>query len=94
MLATPSDRTAILAARSRVLANRLMSLDGVGPGPRAAARAKAEFESRRAVLPPSPVARALGILRLARTGGYTRFASQGRLDMVRDALPRPGRRSR
>jgi hypothetical protein len=92
MLATTAERNRLLAVRSTVLAERLADRADVPAEVLAAARAKAAFETRRAALPRSRPARLVGILRADRSrygavgGGYARFASQGRLDMVRDLL--------
>lgn len=84
MLATAPDRNAILAARARVLADRLAGMDGIATGMLAAAEAKARFEAERAGLPRPRFRRIAGILRANRVGRYRRFASQGALDMLRD----------
>ncbi|WP_022881570.1 glycosyltransferase family 2 protein [Gryllotalpicola ginsengisoli] len=76
-----------LGAVFTTLADRLDALGQRVPAQvRAAARAKAAFETARAQLPRARPARLPGVARLARGGGYGRFASQGRLDIVRDLL--------
>jgi glycosyltransferase involved in cell wall biosynthesis len=81
------DRNSGLAARAEVLVERLASLgDSVDPRVLAAARGKAEAEAWRAALPDSRLRRIRPILRANRAGWYARFASQGRLDMLRDLL--------
>ncbi|HEV7956684.1 MAG: glycosyltransferase family 2 protein [Microbacteriaceae bacterium] len=88
MLATTRHRNDALAARSRTLAERLRSIPGVPSEFTAAAATKAQFESERAALPPSRLRRAPGIWMANRGARYARFASQGRLDMLRDLLLR------
>lgn len=88
MLDTSQARNAALAARCLVLVDRLGASDTVSEEVRAAARAKAQFESERAALPAARIGRVLGVLRAGRGGRYRRFASQGRLDMLRDVLQR------
>lgn len=88
MLGSEQSRNRALAVRSRILADRLASMPGVSGDHRSAAAAKARFETARAGLPASRVQRLPGILRIARGGHYQRFASQGRLDMVRDLVQR------
>lgn len=79
------DRNARLARRFGVFADRLEELP-VAPEIRAGARAKAEFEARRAALPASRLRRVLPVLRLARTGGYGDYASRGKADILRDLV--------
>jgi glycosyltransferase involved in cell wall biosynthesis len=86
MLATSPDRNSTLARRAEVLSDRLDSLPGVSAEKRAAAHRKTAFEQRRAALPKARLARLRGILRANRGGGYGLYASQGRLDMLRDLL--------
>jgi glycosyltransferase involved in cell wall biosynthesis len=52
----------------------------------ASVAAKARFERARADMPKTRIARIPAITRLAARGLYARFASQGRLDIVRDLL--------
>jgi glycosyltransferase involved in cell wall biosynthesis len=81
------DRNARLCLQFTQLAERLDSLGAIVPERmRQLARAKAAFEADRESLPASRVQRVAPILAANRRGWYTRFASQGRLDMVRDLL--------
>lgn len=73
-----------LAVRSNLLADRLESIVGGSRG--AAARQKSGFERQRADLPANRILRLAKVLRLAQAGGYRAFASQGRVDIVRDLL--------
>jgi glycosyltransferase involved in cell wall biosynthesis len=86
MLATSPDRNRVLAQRAQVLSQWLDTAPGVPPQKRAAAQAKARFEQMRAVLPASRLARLRGIVRANRGNAYALYASQGRLDMLRDLL--------
>jgi glycosyltransferase involved in cell wall biosynthesis len=96
MLATSPGRNATLARRAVVLSTWLdAAADNVAPGgipvtipaqTREAARAKTHFEQQRAALPPARLARLAGILRINRGNSYALYASQGRLDMLRDLL--------
>lgn len=79
------DRNAVLARRFTQLAVRLEEL-GADESVCATARAKARFEDQRAALPRWRWRRLLRVLRLARSGGYTRYASRGRADIVRDLV--------
>lgn len=88
MLATSPDRNRTLAVRASVLATRLGDLPGVSAPDLAAARAKAVFEGERARLPSARVLRLPTIWRAGRAAGYARFASQRRLDILRDLLQR------
>ena len=94
MLATSPTRNAALAIRARVLIDRLGTLDGVPREFVTAASAKADFEEARAALPSRRLKRIRAIRRIdrqgARLGGnYAQFASQGRLDMLRDLVMAP-----
>jgi glycosyltransferase involved in cell wall biosynthesis len=51
-----------------------------------AVKAKAAFEAERASLPSRRLSRLATVGRLARAGQYQKFASRGRLDVLRDAL--------
>ena len=51
-----------------------------------AAEGKAAFEALRAQLPTSRIRRVAPIIRAAQGKAYSRFASQGKLDIVRDLL--------
>ncbi|MBF0673468.1 MAG: glycosyltransferase family 2 protein [Salinibacterium sp.] len=85
MLEPRGERNRTLARRSAALATRLDELDAEAALVQQA-QAKHAFEQARALLPDSRIRRVPFILRLARSGGYERFASQGRLDIVRDLL--------
>ena len=89
MLGAAPDRNLVLARRSVLLSDRLATLAGVVPAVREAAAGKSAFEAARAAMPRLRIARIPRILALV--GGYPRFASQGRLDMLRDLLRRPDR---
>ncbi|WP_394771459.1 glycosyltransferase family 2 protein [Lacisediminihabitans sp.] len=81
------DRNARLSLQFAQFAERLDSLGATVPERmRRLARAKAAFEAEREALPASRVRRVAPILAAHRRGWYSRFASQGRLDMVRDLL--------
>jgi glycosyltransferase involved in cell wall biosynthesis len=86
VLGDSASRAAGLARRSQQLAARLVER-GL-PESAARARAKADFETRRADLPRRRLARIPGILAGLARGDYRRFASQRRLDALRD-LARP-----
>lgn len=86
VLGRRGERNRMLAVRSRLLADRLAAAEGVSGEHRALAEEKAAFEATRAAFPANRVARAIPVLRLAATGGYARFASRGRLDVLRDLL--------
>ncbi len=80
-------RNARLARRSVQFRDRVESLDSRVTSPvRLAARTKAESETLRASLPSSRLRRVAPVLRAHRRGWYSTYASQGRLDMVRDLL--------
>ena len=81
-------RTARLAARAADLVARLVR-EGAAQELVAAAEAKAAFERRRSALPDRRMARVAPVLSLVRAHDYDRFASQGRLDVVRDLLGAP-----
>lgn len=88
------DRLERLASRASDLVDRWDELDPlrqlvgdeVWRSRGSAVRAKAAFEAERASLPSRRLARLATVGRLARTGQYERFASRGRLDVLRDAL--------
>lgn len=86
VLGRRGDRNRQLAVRSRLLADRLATAEGVSTEYRALAERKAEFEEARAALPENRLRRALPVLRLALAGGYPRLASRGWLDVLRDLL--------
>lgn len=86
VLGRRGDRNILLARRSRLLAERLAAAGDVAAGYVDAAAAKAEFEQRRAELPSSRLRRFVPALRLIAGGDYGRYASRGRLDIIRDLL--------
>lgn len=86
VLGTRGDRNLRLAGRSAVLRDRLAEAPDVARGYVAEAIAKAEFERTRAELPASRLRRFVPTVRLALRGGYARYASRGRLDIIRDLL--------
>lgn len=88
VLGTDGERNRLLAAKFRVLAERLAEL-GAPPSAVLLAEQKAEFERARAELPRARLRRVPGVLRLWRAGLYERFASRQRFDVVRDLLRRP-----
>jgi glycosyltransferase involved in cell wall biosynthesis len=68
-------------------AERLESLGSAVPSEvLALARDKSTFETERAGLPTARLRRLAPIIAANRQGRYAKFASQGRLDMVRDLL--------
>lgn len=73
-----------LAVRSRLLLSKLRELPAVDSALLHAAEQKAEFEAFRAALPERRTRRLAAVL--AHRLDYGRYASQGRLDMVRDLL--------
>lgn len=76
-----------LALRSASLLARLVLLGPlVAPNKLAAARNKVQLETFRAGLPRHRIKRILPVFHKARTGQYVQFASQGRLDIIRDLL--------
>ena len=83
VLGAEAGRLAGLAVRAEVLARRLEQV-GAADQLVEAVKSKAEFERARSELPRSRWGRIGPILRLARTGAYERYASQGLLDMLRD----------
>lgn len=86
VLGRRGDRNARLATRSRVLAENLAAASDVPVGYAEAAAAKARFERRRADLPPNRLRRLPETVRLIAGGDYARYASRGRLDILRDLL--------
>ena len=78
-------RTERLARRSRQLLDRLQAL-GEPRDVVARASGKARFEATRAAMPRTRALRVPAVLGLLRSGGYARFASRGRWDVVRDLL--------
>lgn len=80
------ERNRVLAEKFGELASRLDTLGGLAIELTAAANDKAQFESVRARMPRTRVLRTASVLRLAAAGGYPRFASRGRFDILRDLL--------
>ncbi|RZU64355.1 glycosyltransferase involved in cell wall biosynthesis [Microterricola gilva] len=72
-----------LAQRSALLAAKL-SESGFSAADRLAAEQKSAFEGARAALPPRRWMRISGVIRLLSSGAYSRYASQGMTDVVRD----------
>jgi len=85
VLAAEPGRNERLAIRAAGLADYLGEA-GAEPRLVALATEKRDFETRRARLPRTRVLRVPALLRLLASGGYRRFASQGRLDALRDLL--------
>ncbi|MFT2816920.1 glycosyltransferase family 2 protein [Leifsonia sp. A12D58] len=79
------ERNRDLAVRSRLLKERI---DALQPSYQLVhdVRGKADFEAFRADLPASRFRRMLPVMRRAFSGDYSRFASQGRIDILRDLL--------
>jgi len=82
------ERNRVLAAKFTELAARLGDIDGLAPELVAAANDKAALERVRARMPRTRVLRVASVTRLAASGAYARFASRGRLDILRDLLQR------
>lgn len=80
-------RNAALARRARSLVDRLSSAGADLPRIEAA-RGKAAFEGRRAAFQAARILRAPQVAREVLRGDYVRFASRGRLDILRDLLQR------
>jgi glycosyltransferase involved in cell wall biosynthesis len=88
---TRGDRNSRLATRAAQLAQRLDSLETVASADqRRAAHEKSEAELARLDLPRARLRRIKPILAIDRRGWYSRYASQGRLDMLRDLLQSHG----
>ena len=85
MLQPRGRRNDELAQKFSELAARASSL-GLAPELVGAVESKAAFERARANMPSSRAARIPAIARLSARGLYSRFASQGRLDILRDLL--------
>lgn len=85
VLGADGARNVQLARRFEALAEFLERHDSPAATVRLA-REKARFEKDRAELPRVRLLRVPGVLRAARGGRYRRFASRGRLDIVRDLL--------
>ena len=85
------ERNERLSLQFEQFASRLESVEGLAPPEVVAlARVKATFEAERNDLPPSRVRRLSRILAANRHGRYSRLASQGQLDMLRDLLQSHG----
>jgi len=85
------NRNETLSRRAAQLALRLDTVDVQTDVSRCrAAHEKAEMELARLSLPTSRWERLGPILRIAREGWYERYASQGRLDLLRDLLQAHG----
>lgn len=83
-----------LSLQFEQFASRLESVEGLAPAEVVVlARDKAIFEAERNDLPSSRLRRIRRIIAANRRDGYSRFASQGRLDIVRDLLQPIGPRS-
>lgn len=78
------DRFDRLAERSAVLVERVAP--GAGADVADRLRGKADFEARRRDYPRARLRRVIPVLGQLVSGGYARFASQGRWDVVRDLL--------
>ena len=86
-----SERTAELyATRFSVLRERLSAIPNAEIGALAAVEGKSRFEARRAALHPNRVRRSLQISAMAMAGSYSRYASNGVANGVRDALSAGG----
>jgi glycosyltransferase involved in cell wall biosynthesis len=87
VLAPRGDRNAVLAARAAELVERAPSMrPELVTTITARIEQKALHERIRADLPQSRLARILPVLKEWRTGRYSMFASQGKLDIARDLL--------
>lgn len=75
-----------LARQFRQLAERLPAFPELDAGDRERIDLKARFEAERSRLSPARAARLVPVIRLLASGGYHRFASQGRMDAVRDLV--------
>ncbi|WP_104082397.1 glycosyltransferase family 2 protein [Cryobacterium sp. Y11] len=83
------DRNLMLMLKFRRLVVRLEALDAVAPiAPEKMmwATGKMDFEDFRSRLPAHRLLRFLPVAREGLKGSYRRYASQGRMDMVRDVL--------
>lgn len=81
-----ADRNARLSAQFAALADRLARDSSVPPEAALLAAQKSAFESARSALPAGRIRRLGWIARSARRGLYSRFASRGRVDIIRDLL--------
>jgi glycosyltransferase involved in cell wall biosynthesis len=78
------DRYVALAERAGHLVERLESLAALSAA--GAAKAKLKHQERRSELSAFRLARLVPVLREAARGGYSRYSSQGNLDILRDLL--------
>jgi glycosyltransferase involved in cell wall biosynthesis len=86
-----SERTAELyATRFSALRDRLSAIPSAHVGALAAAEGKSRFEARRAAFHPNRFRRSLEISAMAMAGSYSRYASNGVANGVRDALSAGG----
>jgi glycosyltransferase involved in cell wall biosynthesis len=86
-----SERTAELyATRFSALWDRLSSIPNAHVGALAAVEGKSRFEARRAAFHPNRFRRSLQISTMAMAGSYSRYASNGVANGVRDALSAGG----
>jgi glycosyltransferase involved in cell wall biosynthesis len=79
-------RSLRLALRAESLESHLERLPGVSAAVVARCRAKSRFESSRSRYPSNRIRRLPAIARQFIGGGYSAFASQGRVDVVRDMI--------
>ena len=83
------NRNVLLAMKFQTLLERLELLTTVvkiAPDRIASVEKKAVFEGFRAELPSHRLRRILPVAREGRKGSYARYASQGRMDMIRDVF--------
>ncbi len=86
-----SERTAELyATRFSALRDRLSAIPSAQIGALAAVEGKSRFEARRAALHSNRLRRTLQISAMAMAGSYSRYASNGVANGVRDALSAGG----
>jgi glycosyltransferase involved in cell wall biosynthesis len=86
-----AERTAELyATRFSTLRDRLSAIPHAHVGALAAVEGKSRFEARRAALHPNRLRRSLQISVLAVAGSYSRYASNGVANGVRDAMSAGG----
>jgi glycosyltransferase involved in cell wall biosynthesis len=82
-----AERTAELyATRFSALRDRLSAIPNAHVGALAAVEGKSRFEARRAAFPQNRIRRGLQISAMAAAGSYSRYASNGVANGVRDAL--------
>jgi glycosyltransferase involved in cell wall biosynthesis len=86
-----SERTAELyATRFSTLRDRLSAIPHADVGALAAVEGKSRFEARRAALHPNRFRRSLQISAMSMAGSYSRYASNGVANGVRDLLSAGG----